>query len=38
MEEMMKQMQGKQKRTKKENVRMALIVLFWLVLWEIATG
>lgn len=36
MEEMMKQMQGKQKRTKKENVRMALIVLFWLVLWEIA--
>ncbi|MCQ4775365.1 ABC transporter permease subunit [Lacrimispora saccharolytica] len=36
MEEMMKQMQGKRKRTKKENVRMALIVLFWLVLWEIA--
>lgn len=36
MEEMMKQMQGKQKRTKKETVRMALIVLFWLVLWEIA--
>ena len=36
MEEMMKQMQGKQKRTKKENIRMALIVLFWLILWEIA--
>ena len=36
MEEMMKQMQGKQKRTRKETVRMALIVLFWLVLWEIA--
>ena len=36
MEEMMKQMQGKQKRTTKETVRMALIVLFWLVLWEIA--
>lgn len=36
MEEMMKQIQGKQKRTKKETVRMALIVLFWLVLWEIA--
>lgn len=36
MEEMMKLMQGKQKRTKKENIRMALIVLFWLVLWEIA--
>ena len=36
MEEMMKLMQGKQKRTKKENIRMALIVLFWLILWEIA--
>ena len=36
MEEMMKLMQGKRKRTKKENVRMALIVLFWLILWEIA--
>ena len=36
MEEMMKQMQGKQKRTRKETVRMVLIVLFWLVLWEIA--
>lgn len=36
MEEMMKLMQGKQKRTKKENFRMAMIVLFWLILWEIA--
>ena len=36
MEEMMKLMQGKQKRTRKENVRMGLIVLFWLILWEIA--
>ena len=36
MEEMMKLMQGKQKRTKKEKIRMAVIVVFWLILWEIA--
>ena len=35
MEEMMKLMKGK-KRTRKEKIRMALIVLFWLILWEIA--
>ena len=32
---MMKLMKGK-KRTRKEKIRMALIVLFWLILWEIA--
>lgn len=36
MEEMMRKMPGKQKRSRKENIRMAVIVLFWLVLWEIA--
>ena len=35
MEEMMKLMKGK-KRTRKEKIRMALIVLFWLILWEIS--
>ena len=37
MEEMMKQLQGaKKKRSKQENLRMAGIVLFWLIVWEIA--
>ena len=37
MEEMMKQLQGaKKKRSKQENLRMAGIILFWLIAWEIA--
>lgn len=37
MEEMMKMMQAKrQKKTKSERLKMAGIILFWLILWEIA--